>query len=609
MPDTFNTSLIPFDRLDSSQQDTLLKALDVAYFRSGEVIIRAGDPCQSLHIIIKGSVEETSADRQEHFAHYTTDDLFDVRAQFSGHSRHQYRATEDTLCYLLPQAHFTGLCQQNPAFAAYFNSDLATRQQLLEQAHQQQNLAEFILTRVRQDNIQPCLILPADTDLRTATTRMRQSNCDAAFIIVDDTTEQAGHRFGIVTRTDLLHAVMLDNRAPSTAVGQIATSPVISIELGAYLFNAMISMTRHKVKRVLVTQGDAIAGMLDMTQVLSLFSTHSHVLALRIARATSIQELALAADSQQALVETLFNNGIHTRFLMELIASINEQIIEKAFQLVVPERWQPLCCLLVLGSEGRGEQILKTDQDNALILADNIDWPECQTVMTQLSDTLCQLGYPPCPGRVMVNNPDWVKSVSGWQHTLQTCCDKGDEAAMMTLAILADAQAIAGNRQLLAPVKHHLHQRLSSQELLLATFARPALKFSVPLTLFGQIKRGKSGPDIKRGGIFPIVHGIRTLALEHNVAETNTFRRLTVLEQRQVLEPSTASNLSEALKLFIRLRLRQQLSLPAGTASAGQHHLLDLATLSRAERDLLRHSLHVVKKFKEWLGYHYQIRD
>ncbi|WP_330961731.1 DUF294 nucleotidyltransferase-like domain-containing protein [Photobacterium sp. 53610] len=606
MPQPFNTTLIPFDRLDLSQQSRLVNALDVAYFRAGEVIIHAGADCQSLHIIMKGSVEETSADQQEHFAHYTTDDLFDVRAQLSGHSRHQYRAVEDTLCYLLPQPIFAEFYRQNPDFAAYFDTNLATRQQLLEQAHRQPNLAEFILTRIRPDNIQPCLMLSADTDLHTATARMRQQNSDAAFVILPDS---ALHRFGIVTRTDLLHAVMLDGKASSTPVSQIATTPVISIEQGDYLFNAMIAMTRHRVKRVLITQGEDIAGMLDMTQVLSLFSTHSHVLALRIARAASIEELALASESQPSLVQTLFNNGIHTRFVMALIASINEQIIEKAFQLVVPADRQEQCCLLVLGSEGRGEQILKTDQDNALILADGVDWPDAHTVMTTLSDTLCQLGYPACPGKVMVSNPEWVHSVSGWQQTIRQCCDQGDENAMMTLAILADAQAVAGNRKLLEPVKQALHHQLASQELLLSTFARPAMKFSVPLTLFGQIKRSKHGPDIKRGGIFPIVHGVRTLALEYDVAETNTFSRLTALEQRKVLEPTTASNLSEALKLFIRLRLRQQLSLNDETLTAGQQHQLDLAALSRAERDVLRHSLHVVKKFKEWLSYHYQLRD
>ena len=176
---------------------------------------------------------------------------------------------------------------------------------------------------------------------------------------------------------------------------------------------------------------------------------------------------------------------------------------------------------------------------------------------------------------------------------------------MMDLAILADSHAVAGNRALLEPLQTHLHQQLADQELLLATFTRPALKFSVPLTLFGKLKAGKEGLDIKRGGIFPIVHGIRALALEHNIEDNNTFLRLSQLEQHKVLEPSTASNLSEALKLFIKLRLRQQLD---HQANGLQQHL-NISYLSRAERDLLRHSLHVVKKFKEWLGYHYQIRD
>lgn len=176
---------------------------------------------------------------------------------------------------------------------------------------------------------------------------------------------------------------------------------------------------------------------------------------------------------------------------------------------------------------------------------------------------------------------------------------------MMDLAILADSHAVAGNPELLRPIKQQLHQQMAEQELLLTTFTRPALRFSVPLSLFGKLKSGKDGLDIKRGGIFPIVHGVRALALEHGIEDNNTFTRLEQLAQRKVLESDTASNLSEALKLFIKLRLRQQLDIPAG----GLQQHLNVERLNRADRDLLRHSLHVVKKFKEWLGYHYQIRD
>ncbi|MCV5801876.1 putative nucleotidyltransferase substrate binding domain-containing protein, partial [Vibrio sp. 2025] len=139
--------------------------------------------------------------------------------------------------------------------------------------------------------------------------------------------------------------------------------------------------------------------------------------------------------------------------------------------------------------------------------------------------------------------------------------------------------------------------------LVLSDFTRPALQFSVPLTLFGNVKSAKDGLDIKRGGIFPIVHGIRTLSLEYAIEEKNTFERIEALRKKRILEPETADNLNEALKLFFKIRLHQQLSKQETLNN------IDIKQLDRTERDLLRHSLHVVKKFKQFLGFHYQIRD
>lgn len=343
--------------------------------------------------------------------------------------------------------------------------------------------------------------------------------------------------------------------------------------------------------------------MLDMTQILSAFSTHSHVLTLSIARASSIEELALASNRQRQLVDSLLGNGIRTRFIMELISAVNEQIIEKAFELIVPPALHDHCCLIVLGSEGRGEQILKTDQDNALIIRDGLDWPQCEAVMAQLTHTLQQLGYPLCPGHVMVNNPKWVKSQSDWQATLTRWSKPSSAEHVMDLAIFTDAHAVAGNKTLLTPVRQHLKGLMLNNMLALQDFTRPALQFSLPLTLFGNVKSDKQGVDLKSGGIFPIVHGIRTLALEYGLEENNTFDRIEALRNKRILEPETADNLNEALKLFFKLRLSQQV------ANQHSHNRINLKLLERTERDLLRHSLHVVKKFKQFLGYHYQIRD
>jgi CBS domain-containing protein len=299
----------------------------------------------------------------------------------------------------------------------------------------------------------------------------------------------------------------------------------------------------------------------------------------------------------------LLNNGIRTRFIMELISAVNEQIIEKAFELIVPPALHDHCCLVVLGSEGRGEQILKTDQDNALVVKDGLHWHQCETVMAQLTHTLQQLGYPLCPGNVMVNNPKWVKTQSEWKSTISQWSKPNSAEQVMDLAIFTDAHAVAGNTSLLEPITEHLKQTMRGNMLALQDFCRPALQFSLPLTLFGNVKKDKEGVDVKSGGIFPIVHGIRTLSLEYAIEEKNTFERIEALRAKRILEPETADNLSEALKLLFKLRLNQQLT------NQHSHNRIDLKQIERTERDLLRHSLHVVKKFKQFLGYHYQIRD
>ena len=216
-------------------------------------------------------------------------------------------------------------------------------------------------------------------------------------------------------------------------------------------------MTRQRLKRVLVADGKKAVGMLDMTQILSAFSTHSHVLTLSIARASSIEELALASNRQRQLVDSLLANGIRTRFIMELISCGQRTNHRgKAFQLIVPPALHDHCCLIVLGSEGRGEQILKTDQDNALIIKDGLEWHQCNTIMAQLTHTLQQLGYPLCPGNVMVTNPKWVKSQSDQRTTLTRWSKPSSAEHVMDLAIFTDAHAVAGNKALLKPVRQHL---------------------------------------------------------------------------------------------------------------------------------------------------------
>jgi CBS domain-containing protein len=559
------------------------------------VVLNTGDVPPGLYLIIKGTVEESAP--HHHFGDYGVDDLFDVRAQFDGRCRHNFTALEDTLCQLIPRHTFLALCEQTPALASYFTANLAERQQQQAQRERlgQKNLAEFILTRIEPDHLQAPLVVENRLSLLAATEAMVAQGTDCLLYPAHDGS------LTLATRKTLLHALTLKGLPLTAPLSVLTPTQLIGLPLESYLFDALLLMTRHRIKRLVVWRGNEVAGILQLTQVLGLFSTHSHVLTLRIARADSLPALEAVAREQQQLTRSLFAQGIHTAFLMRLIATINEQLIAKAFALLIPPEVQDKVCLLMLGSEGRGEQIQKTDQDNALILPAGLHWPDQQADLAAFSALLERLGYPPCPGRVMVNNPNWVKEVNEWQQEIERACVNAGEADLLWLATLADAHPIAGDRNLLPPIARKLREQLADRRDLLAEMVRPAVAFHAPLTLFGRLERAPDGLDLKRGGLFPLVHGIRMLALEAAILETSTLGRIEALVACDRLSASYGSNLAEAFRLFIRLRLRSQLK--------GGDSRVQIGELSHGERDLLRQALHQVKKFQQWITLHFRLRQ
>jgi len=135
-------------------------------------------------------------------------------------------------------------------------------------------------------------------------------------------------------------------------------------------------------------QNSNLHGIIDLADTLSYFSSHSHVFGLRIERATSIDELKAAAGDMGNLIHSRYSRGVKVRFAMDLLAALNRRLMLKLFNLVVPKNALPHVCLVIMGSEGRGEQIVRIDQDNGFIMRDRLDWPECQQTMQYYSQTL-----------------------------------------------------------------------------------------------------------------------------------------------------------------------------------------------------------------------------
>jgi CBS domain-containing protein len=249
---------------------------------------------------------------------------------------------------------------------------------------------------------------------------------------------------------------------------------------------------------------------------------------------------------------------------------------------------------------------MRTDQDNGIILAGPVEGETLDAFRREFSGALESFGFPPCPGNVMVRNPAWSKPLSEYLADFRRWIALPDETAHMNVAIIYDAQAVAGNAQLLDKAKTALVDLIRDEQAFLAHFARAIDAFDTPIGLFNNLVTSEGAGDaldLKKGGIFPIVHGVRSMAIAHGILERSTDKRIARLRDLGVLKTEFTNDLSQAFRFLLMLRLDGQLAAAAGASGT----LVRPAQLSSMERQLLRDALHVVKEFRDIVRHHFKL--
>lgn len=596
-------SLPPFDLLDEAGRRRLQAGVDIGFHPGGITLIEAGKDSPHVFVILKGLVHAFQVDdrgREERFADYGPGDVIGAWAVMAGRARLSYRTEGDCLSHLIPASLFLQLLADNPRVAAWFNEGLATKGRLTS-GSERREAAELMVMRVGEADLAPPERMDAATTIAEASACLRERRVDC--LLVDD---PAHAEPGIVTRTDLLDALTRHRLPLDARIGPLASRPLVTIGTGDVLFQALIDMTERQIERVVVTEGSRVAGTLGMAEVLAHFANHSHLVSLRLARARDVDAIADAAAGMTRLVGNLNLHGARIPYMMELVSALNSLIMRRIFELMVPAELRDRICLLVMGSEGRREQLLKTDQDNALVLADDLDWTGLAAAMDGFSAALAKVGYPPCPGRVMVDNPHWRMSAAQWRDRIGQWRQVYGGQGALDLSIALDARPVAGNAALFAPVKDALME-LGTDEILLHHLAAATLEFATPLTFFGRVRNDGAGADIKKGGIFPVVHGLRCLALRHGIRATGSRERCAALVERGELSPALGRDLPQALNVFQHMRLDAQFAALAQDRAPDNH--IDASRLRRLDRELMRDALHVVKEFRAHVGRSFHLRD
>ena len=605
MPNAFDFSSSPFDCLSADEQRLVHGAIDIAYFREGQTLLEPGTLPTHLFVVIKGHVSQF--DGGELVATYGPHDCFDGRSLVAGRASSRFVAAEEVLAYELAKAAVHELISRNATFGALLFADLSHKLGALAQRHSEREMHSLAMSPVADAFLRPAHVVDGSTDIVGVATLMQVQHTSC--VLVRD-----GARLGIFSNTGLQRAV-LDGRPLATlAVRELATFGLVSIAPDAPLFDALALMIQHQVHRLVVQQGERIVGLLEQLDLLSFLSNHSYLITVQIVRAGDLAALRVQADKITRFVALLYRGGTKVFQIGRLVQALNAKLFERTWQLVAPPGLLADSCLFVMGSEGRGEQLLKTDQDNGLILRDGTAATEAEvaTACARFSAALRDFGYPDCPGEIMVSNPLWRRSASDFAVTVRNWLLRPDPQGLMALAIFLDAHAVAGDAALLAGVQAEVGRLVAADDALLGRFAAAIDSFPEESSgwwnrLLPHTEQDKPVLDLKKAGIFPIVHGVRSLALRDHVQATSTSARLDALVAAGRLAAPLATDLADSLQFLMGLKLKAGLAEldSAGSLSGG----VRTERLSSLERDLMKDAFAVVKRFKALVRNQFHLED
>lgn len=415
---------------------------------------------------------------------------------------------------------------------------------------------------------------------------------------------------GILTEHDICRAVSDGKNLSATVCADYANFKLLTIHVQQEVSDALLLMMRERVHRLTVVDdaGDYL-GMLGQTDLLTFISHHSHLINVQIEQATDVSSLHQAVDMIGQYIRTQQQNGIKVEVISRMVQTLNAQVFTKLWRFIVPDEVYENTCVLVMGSEGRGEQIMRTDQDNALIIRNGFKHPDLEAFAQQFNQTLAQLGYPLCDGNIMMCNPMWRQPLSRFEKQITSWFTLNDPMYSVYVSAIVDGAYVCGDVRLFKRLQQHLklaHQ--NADPMMIRQFARIALQYGEVNQWWQRFSLFKGNHnahdiDLKKAGIFPIVHGVRAFAIENDIYhETSTKKRLKALVKLGVVSEKKAETLIETLHFFMAQRLSVALSTEDKLARQ-----VNPNALSALERDLMKECLNVVKGFKSELVGHYQL--
>jgi PAS domain S-box-containing protein len=459
--------------------------------------------------------------------------------------------------------------------------------------------------------LKPCIFCSSNMPVSKVAALMATKGVTAALV-----QDASGETVGIATAHDLCNRVLATEGETHRPIRSVMSAPIVAVSSDVPVYEALLKMQESRLQHLGVSDTTGmIIGLLSDRELLPFQQYGSIVLTTQISRASLVEDVVRSCHRTAGTIKALLDSGAHPRNLTTLLAAVCDAATSRFVELAIEELGPPPArfAFVALGSQGRLEQTLVTDQDNAIIYAPVGDAVSCEEVATyflEMGQRVCswlnEAGYPFCRGKFMAQNPVWTRPLSSWKTHFSYWAERAEPSELLNFTVFFDFRAVCGDAGVITELRQHVFSELKKAPSFFPHFARHALLFKAPVMLLGRILSGtihgqpRGTVDLK-AAMLPIVAFARLYALQHDIAQTNTLDRLDALVEKGHLSPESRDEIVATYTFLMKLRLQHQVKgLHSGLAL---DNLIELRSLGYTERSLLRQAFAHIRALQHRVSY------
>ncbi|WP_394241436.1 DUF294 nucleotidyltransferase-like domain-containing protein [Vibrio astriarenae] len=600
----FISQIDPFDKVPKSALRDLSSDIEITYLAKGETIELGNEgKKKSLYVIRTGSMEQRKADGVLR-ARLGPEDLFGftfLAQERDNNEEYHATAIENSLVYIVPHSALQKLFKTHPECAEHFASQAQVRlKSALDVVWSNKEKGLFI-RRVEEVASGRVAVVTSEQSIQSVANEMLMERSPCAVIYEGDDI------VGLITDRDMTKRVIAQRTSIDNPITDVMTHSPLTVKPDDLVMHAASMMMQFNIRNLPVVKDNKVVGLLTTSHLVQNHRVQAIFLIEKIKYCGSVKSLASFSSERQAIFEALVEGRVAPEVIGKVMTMIMDAYTRRLIQIAIDKLGPPPCdfAWLVAGSHARNEVHMLSDQDSAIVLADDAtesDRIYFNHLAMMVSNGLASCGYPLCPGKYMAATPKWCQPLSVWKHYYKKWVANPEYERLLNISVFLEIRSIYGNSEFETILRDELHQNIRENREFLGMLVNDSVKTNPPLGIFNNLVLEKSGENkktlnVKRYAINLIIDLARIYGLASECEVSATDERFKHAFENGSLSEDSYRNIIGAYQFILSIRFNHQLEALKSGGEADNN--INPDSFGSFERGHLKDAFRIIAELQE----------